>query len=439
MKSIRHKALIGILILFLLGSLIPQSSAQTVYQTYFWITETNMKLTAIRTTGDLTLDHVQLSEIIVGGQGNLTLLDGFYGEILCNYSIPAASSFNVLEVGNLDADAFNEIVAGSQDEMLVVALDYNTSSGKLVKLWEKNYNITHAQITDLTSDSSNEVLISDSLGNLTVFNKDGVLIWTKNLSTPIDYFQCLDFSQDGKIDRILVLMESYVALLNTSGAVEWQAELISKPLNGVVGDVQGTSELELIVKTQNVTNCFTQNGTLLWNSSSYSSSSQGLLLYNSSESQKFEILISGNTGSYLLNGSDGSIIRNYLSNSSVTCIAIGKIFGDTYDYLIMGDRNKNITIWTMEPVNGAVVQFINITLSDSVVDIILQDMNADGIPDIVTASSNGTVYVIGVPWFIDFNWLLIGIGIGCIVIVISIVILLKTKSSPSKTTGFHIK
>ncbi|MFX1297505.1 MAG: hypothetical protein ACFFD2_21970, partial [Promethearchaeota archaeon] len=168
--------------------------------------------------------------------------------------------------------------------------------------------------------------------------------------------------------------------------------------------------------------------------------SPGIVLYNSSQSQKFEILISGISGSYLLNGTDGSLIRSYLTNSSVTSLAIGEIFGGTVHFLVMGDRNRNLTIWNMDPdpTNELIYQLMNITLSGPIVDVILIDMNNDDILDIITASSNGTVYVIGLPWLININWVLVGIAIGCAIIIVSIIIVIKMKTpSELQRVSYH--
>ena len=183
-----------------------------------------------------------------------------------------------------------------------------------------------------------------------------------------------------------------------------------------------------------------QSGSILWNYSVYTSLSPAILLHNSSDSMKYEILISGNNGSYLLNGTTGSVFRKYLSNSSVNTLAIGNIFGDTYDYLVMGDADRNLTIWNIEPYLDVIYLIMNITLSAPIVDLYLTDMNADDIPDMVIGTADGNVSVIGVPWLIDFNYVLIGIGIGAIVIVASIIIVMRNKrpSGPNKP-AYHIK
>ncbi|MFX1299110.1 MAG: hypothetical protein ACFFD2_30150 [Promethearchaeota archaeon] len=440
MTLTKKKVLIGSCIILFVLNLIPFSQSQTYYLSYFWRTITNQPLSAVSVTGDLNPDPVQLSEIVIGGYGIITLIDG-YGEVLSNYTTSTSFSYTTLTVGNLDTDAHNEILAGSIEGKLLI-LDYNSSTEKLEKFWEKNYNVTQIQVADLTCDTENEVIIGDSLGNITVFDKDGNLLWTENLTESVENIKCLDFSQDNKTDNILVLTNNYVTLFNISGDQEWKEKVNFKPLDGLVGDVQGNTDLELIVKGQNMTYCFDQTGVSLWNSSIYSSESSGILLYNSSESQKFEILISRIDGAYLLNGGDGTVIRSYLSNSSVTSFAIGKIFGEPYQILVMGDRNKNLTIWTMEAV-AMQYYIMNITLLGPIIDIILIDMSNDGIPDIVTLASNqtnGYVYVIGLPPMIAFTWVLIGIGIGCAVIIISLYIVIKMKSPREpKKVAYHIK
>ena len=423
MKTAKINFLIGICTFLLVINLIPVSYSQSaLYQGYFWIKETGNQLSDIKMTGDLNSDHVQLSEIVVSGRGNVTLLDGFAGAILSNYSLPFPFNYTVLAVGNLDSDVSNEIVAGSLDGNLTTALKYNRSIGSLTLLWEENYNVTQIEIADVTGDSLNEVIIGDILGNLTVLDQNGTFLWSFNLTESVENFKCLDFNQNGTIDAILVLTDNLVTLLNVTGIEEWNSTLSSKPLNAIVGDVSGTEDLEIIVKGQEKTYIFAQDGTSLWNSSSYLSESPAILLYDYSGDSKSEILISGINGSYFINET-GAKIKKYLSNSSVSALGISTIFGGSTDYLVMGDFNNNITLWT---VDGE--YYYNITLTAAVIGIILIDMNADGILDIVTASSNGTVYVIGVPWLIDFTWVFVGIGIGCGVIIASIYIVIKKKT-----------
>jgi hypothetical protein len=418
-------SLIGICFLCLAMNLIPLAQSQaTIYQSYFWIHETGNNLSAISTTGDLDANKVQVSEVVVVGQGNVTLLDGYLGVVLANYSIAPTLSFNAVAVGNLDGDSSNEIAAGSLDANLLITLKYNQANDNFTVLWEKNYPVTQVQIEDLTGDAQNEVVIGDSLGNLTVFFQNGTLLWSSNLTESIITFQCLDFTQDGIIDGIIVLTNTLITLINATGTEEWQVGASSTPLNALSGDVTGDQSPEIIVKTQNFTNCFTLTGGLLWNSSSYMSESPALLLYNSTVTQKFEILVGGNNGSYLLFGTNGSRINSYLSNSSVTCVAIGAIYGYDTDCLVMGDRNKNLTVWIMEDA----VFLSNITLSGIVVDLILSDMNNNGDPDIIAASFNGTVYVIGLPWMVDFTWVMIGIGIGVCIIIATVFIVMKKKA-----------
>lgn len=440
MNQIKNRILIGICLSLVLMSLFPLSQSQ-VNQSYFWITNIGNNINIFQTTNDLNDDYIQISEIAIAGRGNVTLLDGLYGIVLSNYSISSQCSFNALAVGNLDTDAYKEIAAGSQDGNLLVILKYNITTEKFTKLWEKNYNVTQIQISDINGDSVNEVIIGDMLGNLTVFDKTGNLLWTLNLTQSIENVKCLDFSQDAITDRILVLTKTFVTLLNNSGDQEWRVSVTSKPLNGIIGDVFGDDDLELLVKTQKITICLDQTGGLLWNSSTYTSNSSAIMLYNSAVEPQSEILIAGNNGSYLLNGTNGALIRSYLSNSSVTCLAIGTIFGDIYNYLMMGDINRNITIWNMDPQAGFGVQLLlNITLAGSVVDIVLRDMNNDGILDMVIASSDGTVYIIGLPWLVDFTWVLVGIGIGAAIIIVSFIIVIKSKPpSQPKDTKYHIK
>jgi hypothetical protein len=439
-KSKRNGILVGFCLLIFVMNLIPLTQAQSLYQSYFWRMETGQPLSKIGPTGDFNSDHVQLSEVAVAGKGNVTILDGMTGAVLSHYPIAIPYSYSSLGIGNLDADSLNEIVVGSLDGGSLVVLDYNTSSGNLENVWEKSYNITQIRVADITGDLINEVLVSDSHGNITAFDKDGGLLWTVNLTEPIDNFKCLDFSQDAEIDRLLVLTNSRIALLNTSGDLDWQASLTSRPLNGVIGDVSGDSALELIIKGQNLTYCMSQSGSVLWNSSVYASLSPAILLHNSSDSMKNEILIAGNNGSYLLNGTTGSVFRKYLSNSSVNTLAIGRIFGDDFDYLVMGDEDRNLTIWNIEPYYDVIYLIMNITLTAPIVDLYLTDMNADDIPDMVIGTADGNVSVIGVPWLIDFNYVLIGIGIGAIVIVASIIIVMRNKrpSGPQKP-AYHIK
>ncbi len=440
MSQLKNRILIGICLSLVVMSLIPLSQSQ-VNQSYFWITDIGNTINTFYTTDDLDDDYIQISEIAIAGQGNVTLLDGLYGIVLSNYSISSQCSFNALAVGNLDTDAYKEIAAGSQDGNLLVVLKYNITTEKFTKLWEKNYNVTQIQISDINGDSMNEVIIGDMLGNLTIFDKTGNLLWTLNLTESIETVKCLDFSQDAITDRILVLTKTFVTLLNNSGDQEWRVSVTSKPLNGISGDVFGDDDLELIIKTQKITICLDQTGGLLWNSSTYTSNSSAIVLYNSAIGSKSEILIAGNNGSYFLNGTNGALIRSYLSNSSVTCLAIGTIFGDIYNYLMMGDTNRNITIWNMDPQAGFGVQLLlNITLAGSVVDIVLRDMNNDGILDMVIASSDGTVYIIGLPWLVDFTWVLVGIGIGAAIIIVSFIIVIKSKPpSQPKDTKYHIK
>ncbi len=441
MKSNGNRVLIGFFIILFILSILPNVQAQTVYQSYFWRTDTNQELAAIKMTGDLDADYIPLSEIIVAGDKNLTLLNGFNGKILANYTISAPSTFSSLAVGNFDLTPENEIVVGSLDGQMVIAFKYNHTARNFIKLWEANFNVTQLSVADILDNTSAEVIIGDSFGVITVLNKDGLTVWNRTLPEAVTKISCLDLNNDNALDHILVLTNYYVILLTTTGDLEWQAGMTSTPLNGVVGNTLGTSESELIIKSQNSAYCLFQNGTTIWNSSIYSINSPGLLLYNSSETQLLDVLIAGINGSYLLFGNNGSLSRKYLSNSSVTCFAIGTIFGGPYNYLIMGDQDGNLTVWTMDLVYGNIYFVMNITLSGPILDLILHDMNNDGIPDMVTASSTGTIYIIGVPWLIDMNWVLIGVGIGAAVIFVTIFIVYKRKkpSDPSKRTPYHIK
>ena len=424
-KSIKI-SLIGICFLFLVMNIIPLAQSQaTIYQAYFWIHETGNQINAIGITGDLDANKVQLSEIVAVGQGNITLLDGYSGSVLANYSIAPPLSFNALAVGNLDGDPSNEIAAGSLDGNLLIALKYNKANDNFSVLWQKNYPVTQIHIADLTGDSLNELVIGDSLGNITALFQNGTLLWSFNLTEAIGNLQCLDFTQNGVTDGIIVLTNTQITLMNATGIKEWQVGASSPPLNAVLGDVLGDEDPEIIVKAQNFTNCFTSAGGLLWNSSSYMSNSAALLLYNFTTSPKYEILVGGNNGSYLLYGTNGSLIQVYLCNGSVTDVAIAEIYGYEEPILVMGDCNKNLTIWIMDDA----IFLSNITLSDIVVGIILTDMNNNGIPDIIAASLNGTVYIIGLPWLVVFTWVMIGIGIGVGIIIVTVFIVMKRKKS----------
>jgi hypothetical protein len=426
MRTRRNRLLIGILLLICFINLLPPAQSQEMYQGFFWVTDVGYPLSAISATGDLNADHIQLSEIVVAGRGALTLLDGITGLIMCHYNISPTSTFNALAVGNLDTDPANEIGAGSKDGNLLSILKYNPTSHNFTLLWEKQYNVTHIAIADIIGDSLNEVLISDLEGNLTVFFHNGTLCWSTPLNTTIQDFTCLDFSQDNVTDRILVFRDSCITLLNSTGLIEWQVEVTSKPQNGLLGDVLGNQDQELVLKLQNYTLCLAQNGTSLWNSPLYMADYPGLLLYNYTDDSYPEIFLSTSNGTYSLSGTNGTLIHRYLTNSSVTSLVIGNLFGGVTDYLIIGDT-QNITYWTLE---GSI--FMIVPLTGAVLDILLLEMNNNGIPDIATASANGTIYVIGLPWFVDFTWIFVGIAIGSAVIIISIYVAMKTKSPKPK-------
>ncbi|NVM29949.1 MAG: hypothetical protein HWN65_13995 [Candidatus Helarchaeota archaeon] len=426
MKASKFKFLIGICSVLLCMNLIsisPSQAQASLY--YFWITETGHQISAIQMTGDLDSDHIPLSEIVVSGLRNVTLFEGMNGAFLSNYTISPAFSFNALAVGNLDNDSSKEIVAGSLDGNLTIALKYDPINGNFSLLWERYYNASHVAIADVTDNSLNEVLIGDALGNLTVLHRNGTFLWSSNLPAPVINFKCLDLSQNGTIDGILVLTNNFVTFLNNTGSTEWQSEMSSKPLDGIIGDIQGNSSLEIIVKAQNYTNAFSQNGTLLWNSTSYSADSPKLILYNYVGSTNPEILISANNGSYFLNGTNGTSLKTYSTQSSISTLGISNIFGGSTDYLIMGHFDHNISFWTL---NGE--KLFNVPLSGVVLDIILLDMNADGIADLITATDNGTVYIIGLPLLYDFTWIFVGIGIGAAVIIASIYLVMRTKQKP---------
>lgn len=426
MKPRKNRLLIGICLVMFFITLLPPAQSQEMYQGFFWVTDVGYPLSAIGATGDLNADYIQISEIVVAGRGALTLLDGITGFVICHYNISPTFTFNALAVGNLDADPANEIGAGSQDGNLLSILKYVPTSHNFTLLWEKHYNVTKIAIADITSDSLNEVLISDLSGNLTVFFNNGTLCWSLPFNSTIQDFTCLDFSQDNVTDRILVFSDSFITLLNTTGLMEWQIEVASKPQNGLLGDVLGNPDQELILKLQNYTLCLAQNGTSFWNSTPYMADYPGLLLYNSTGDSHPEIFLTTSDGISSLNASNGTIIHRYLTNSSATSLVIGNLFGGTTDYLIIGDT-QNVTYWTLE---GLI--FIIVPLTGAVINILLLEMNNNGIPDIATASANGTVYVIGLPWFVDFTWIVVGITIGAAIIIVTIYIVIKTKPPTPK-------
>ena len=425
MKKGTFNIVFSLSLLLVFMTLIPISQSQTYYQTYFWITETGTPLSAVEVTGDLDSDHVQLSEIVVCGRGNISLIDGFDGTTLGNYSVSPTITYNALATGNLDADAFNEIVAGSQNANLLTAIKYTPASDNLSLMWEVNYNVTQVQIADITGNSVNEVVVGDALGNLTVLFNNSTVLWSYNLTQPVENFQCVDLTQDNIIDGIIVLTDSLVTLLNITGVQRWQVGVASKPLNVIIGDIMETSGFEIIVKGEQITNTFAQNGTVLWNSTSYTSNSSAIILHDYLGGSYPEILIGINNGSFFLNGTDGSVLKSYLTHSSVSALGISNFFGETANYLMMGDYASNLTLWKLDG-----TYLYNVTLTGAVLDILLIDMNADGILDIVTASSNGTIYVIGLPWLIDFNWVFVGIGIACGIIIVSILIIYYQKKTP---------
>jgi hypothetical protein len=429
MKPRKNRLLIGICLIMFLITLLPPSQSQEMYQGFFWVTDVGYPLSAISATGDLNADYIQISEIVVAGRGALTLLDGITGLVICHYNISPTFTFNTIAVGNLDADPANEIAAGSKDGNLLSVLKYSPSSQNFTLLWEKQDNVTKVAISDITGDSVNEVLISDLSGNLAVFFNNGTLCWSIPFNSTIQDFLCLDFSQDNITDGILVFRDSFITLLNTTGLIDWQIEASSPPQNGLLGDVLGNQDQELLLKLQNYTLCLAQNGTLYWNSTSYMADYQGLLLYNSIGDSYPEIFLTTSNGVSSLSGTNGTIIHRYLTNSSTTSLVIGNLFGGTIDYLIIGDT-QNITYWTLE---GSI--FIIVPLTGAVIDLLLLEMNNNGIPDIATASANGTIYVIGMPWFIDFTWIFVGIAIGAVIIIVSIYVVIKTKRPTPKASS----
>jgi len=430
---------IAIWITLLLGNCISLAYAQSGSFNFLWSRVIGYSVSTFGTTGDLTADHIQLSEILVAGQGNITLLDGYGGNILARYEASSNITYNALAIGNLDTDSEKEMVVGSKDGGQLLLIKYNRDMNVLNVLWNKSYNVTSLQVCDLTNDTNNEILVGDLYGNLSVLFNNGSLFWTANLSEEINSIEGLDVSQDGIVDRILALTVTRVILLNMTGGIIWQAQLMSTPLKAIFGDVVGTSESEIIVKCQNLVNAFDSNGTLLWNSTAFISTSPSLFLFNFGGDSKAEILVGLNNGSWFLNGTDGTLLQTYFTGTGISSVGVSNVLGDTINYVIMGDFTNNLSFWSLD---GFLL--FSTLLTGPILNIILIDMNADNILDVLTATSDGTLYVLGLV-YLDTNMLYMGIGIGAMIVVISLLIVLKVKKrsqfqpSQSQPTSQPIK
>ncbi|MDI6826526.1 MAG: DUF87 domain-containing protein [Candidatus Aenigmarchaeota archaeon] len=157
------------------------------------------------------------NEIAVGVANNTLFLLDSNGNQLWSYYSGLSGSMNGVAIGNLSADAGNEVVGGSSDGSVYVL----NASGQLV--WNVSIGsiINDVAVGNVnTSSSDNEIAVATSSA-VYLLDYNGNQVWSYSVGTTVDTVAIGDVTTDPGNEVVAGANDKIVYVLNSTGYLIW--------------------------------------------------------------------------------------------------------------------------------------------------------------------------------------------------------------------------
>ncbi|MFX1296071.1 MAG: hypothetical protein ACFFD2_14630 [Promethearchaeota archaeon] len=358
---------------------------------------------------NIDIDFLNLSREIVPYPYDITILDGYLIgdgiEILPNITIwdkwTDGLIITALEVAEMTGDYTNDIVAASNDGNIYLL---NGSNGFQIWNFSAKGRIINLFLEDIVGDPTPEVIFGTENGIIYIINNDQVVISNFSIGSNLDYFILENLDSIGNHEFILV-NDNNITVVDYLGNLFWNRTVKGSIITIKSADLNGNGFEEIGVAT-NKYRIYTLNGTdgtVLWDYITEErpthleignlwGDSDKELIY--STDKDYYVILDGNQGIHIINISTDTIIRGiYLANFS----------NNAYNDIII--HTGSITRQNLSVVAGNTFNSLwNFTTSYGINTIVCTDFLFDDLDEVIIATVDNRIYSLNSSGNLKFNF-----------------------------------
>ncbi len=357
----------------------------------------------------LDLDYLNFTHEILPYPYNLTMLD-FYlvgdgVEILPNTTMwekwTTGLMITALKTEDMTGDGIKDIIVGSNDGRIYLL---NGSSGNQIWNFSAKGSIINIYLADVTGNSTPEILFGTDKGYLYIINSSKAIISNFSIGVTIDYLLFGNLTGN-KDPEFIIGNDNNLTVYTSAGQLCWNRTLKGDIKAIVVSDLTGDGFYDLGITTSKymIYALNGLNGTILWDYITEERPTH-LVIGNFLGDSKKEFLYSTEKQYYvLLDGLQGSLLLNASTDSFIRGIYIANLTGDGYDDLILHTGeiiSHNISAITFTPTPNLLWNFTS-TYPFNVISPI--NYLSDSYDEIAVTTINNRLYVFNSSGSLLFN------------------------------------
>ncbi|NVM53745.1 MAG: PQQ-like beta-propeller repeat protein, partial [Candidatus Helarchaeota archaeon] len=292
-------------------------------------------------TVNIDIDYINFSREIIPYPYDITILDGYLIgdgiEIFPNITTwdkwTTGLMMTAVQTDDMNDDGINDIIAGSNDGNVYLL---NGTNG--IQLWNfsAEASINNLFLEDLSGDSTPEIIIGTVDGNFYVINKTKGVLWNFSIGTNVDYLITGNLTGIGN-SKLIIGTDNNIIVVNHTGNLFWNQTLKGTIRAIVADDLDGDGVEEIGVATSKFRIYVLNgtNGTILWDYITEERPTH-LIIGNFLGNANQELLYSTDTDyCVILDGTQGTHIRNFTTDSLVRGIYAANLSNNAYDDILL--------------------------------------------------------------------------------------------------------
>ncbi|MHA1267076.1 MAG: hypothetical protein ACTSRS_17690 [Candidatus Helarchaeota archaeon] len=292
-------------------------------------------------TVNLDVDYINFSRNIIPYPYDMTILDGYLigdgVEIFPNLTITekwtSGLKYNALAFTDFNGDLTPDIVAGSNDGYLYLLNGINGS-----QLWNVSIggSILNLLLEDLAGNSTPEIVLGTINGDIYVLNSSKYLLWNFTIGVPPDYF--LFGNLTGSTSKELIVAEhNHLTVYDPIGTLLWNRTVKGdiRAIQAADLDGDGIDEIALITATYKVYVLNGPNGSIRWERITEERPTHLAVGNFIGDASKELIYSTDMKYCMVLDGVQGLPLHNFTTNSVVRNIYSANLFNNGYNDILV--------------------------------------------------------------------------------------------------------
>lgn len=324
----------------------------------------------ITSTVNFDLDYLNFSRLVIPYPYDLTILDGYLIgegiEVFPNVTFTEKWTTGLfisdLEIAEMNGDSVNDVIVGSNDGYIYLL---DGMDGSQIWNYSTDGSIKIIHLENIQGDSTPEIIVGTTNGMIYVLDKNRILLNNFSVGNNLDFLTFANLTGTSNTE-IITGQASNVSVYDFTGALKWQRTVKGNILDLSSADLTGDG-LDEIALTTSKYKIYTLNGTngnIIWDIitdeiatffqiGNFQGDSKGEIIYTTD----LEDCI-------MLDGNSGNQILNFTSNSPIFGLLTANLNGDEYDDILLHSGKiigHNLSAITTGPSINLIWNFFSIT------------------------------------------------------------------------------